>query len=70
MARNLLYFAILSLLWGWATIKLGLGVLPPLLLAAVRYLLAAVILLAFAVENVGAAFADGRTLRTIASALL
>ena len=44
--------------------------MPPLLLAAVRYLLAAVILLAFAVEDVGAAFAEGRTLRTFASALL
>ena len=72
MARNLLYFAIMSLIWGltWAAIKLGLEVLPPLLLAAVRYLLAAVILLAFAVEDVGAAFAEGRTLRTFASALL
>jgi drug/metabolite transporter (DMT)-like permease len=72
MARNLFYFAIMSLIWGltWAAIKLGLEVLPPLLLAAVRYLLAAVILLAFAVEDVGAAFAEGRTLRTFASALL
>jgi len=72
MARNLFYFAIMSLIWGltWAAIKLGPEVLPPLLLAAVRYLLAAVILLAFAVEDVGAAFAEGRTLRTFASALL
>ena len=62
----------MSLIWGltWAAIKLRLEVLPPLLLAAVRYLLAAVILLAFSVEDVEAAFAEGRTLRTFASALL
>lgn len=71
MARNLIFFAIMSLIWGltWAAIKLGLIDLPPLLLAAARYLLAAV-LLAIAVRDAGAAFAEGRALRTIVSALL
>ena len=71
MARNLLYFAVLSLLWGltWAAIKIGLTDLPPLLLAAGRYLLAAA-LLAIAVRGAGAAFVEGRAPRTILSALL
>lgn len=71
MVRNLLLFALLSLIWGltWAAIKFGLADLPPILLAAVRYLLAGA-LLAIAVRGVGAAFAEGRTARTIVSALL
>jgi drug/metabolite transporter (DMT)-like permease len=69
--RNLLYFSIMSLIWGltWAAIKFGLEVLPPVLLAALRYLLTAALLAAF-VRGVSAAFADGRAPRTVASALL
>lgn len=61
----------MSLIWGltWAAIKLGLDDVPPLLLAAARYLLTAA-LLATAVRGAGAAFAHGRTGRTIISALL
>lgn len=58
----------MSLIWGltWAAIKLGLDDVPPLLLAAARYLLTAA-LLATAVRGAGAAFAHGRT---VVSALL
>ena len=71
MGRNLALFAAMSLIWGltWAAIKTGLTDLPPILLAAARYLLAAAILLVF-VRGLGAAFAEGRTWRTISSALL
>ncbi|WP_164761754.1 MULTISPECIES: hypothetical protein [unclassified Mesorhizobium] len=67
MVRNLAFFAVMSLIWGltWAAIKLGLDDVPPLLLAAAR-----AALLATAVRGAGAAFAHGRTGRTIISALL
>jgi drug/metabolite transporter (DMT)-like permease len=69
--RNFVLFAAMSLIWGltWAAIKVGLGDLPPLLLAAARYLLAAA-LLAIGVRGAGAAFAEGRARPTIVSALL
>lgn len=71
MGRNLALFGVMSMIWGltWVAIKLGLTVLPPLLLAAGRYLLTAM-LLALVVRGVGAAFLEGRWRRTIASALL
>lgn len=71
MARNLAYFAAMSLIWGltWAAVKLGLSDCPPLFLAAGRYLLSAA-LLTTAMRGARAAFADGRARRTIASALL
>ncbi|PAX06307.1 DMT family transporter [Sphingomonas lenta] len=71
MGRNLAYFATMSLIWGltWAAIKFGLTDLPPLLLAASRYLLTAALLVVTA-RGAGAAFADGRSGRTITSALL
>ncbi|MBZ9771353.1 DMT family transporter [Mesorhizobium sp. CO1-1-8] len=71
MVRNLAFFAVMSLIWGltWAAIKLGLNDVPPLLLAAARYLLTTA-LLATAVRGAGAAFAHGRTGRTVVSALL
>jgi len=69
--RNLAYFAIMSVIWGltWAAIKFGLEVLPPLLLAALRYLLTAVLLVT-TVRGARAAFCDGYATRTVASALL
>jgi drug/metabolite transporter (DMT)-like permease len=71
MAANFALFAAMALIWGltWAAIKVGLVNLPPLLLAAARYLLAAA-LLAITVRGARAAFTEGRTQRTIASALL
>ena len=71
MGRNLLLFATMSLIWGltWAAIRIGLTDLPPLLLAAARYLLAAAILLMF-VRGLAAAFVEGRAWRTLVSALL
>lgn len=71
MARSLAYFALMSLIWGltWAAIKFGLRDLPPLLLAAARYLFTAVLLLP-TLRNASAAFAEGRWRRTLASALL
>ena len=69
--RNLLLFATMSLIWGltWAATRFGLDVLPPLLLAALRYLLTAVLLIA-AARGARAAFEDGYAFRTVASALL
>lgn len=71
MSRNLAYFAAMSLIWGltWAAVKFALVEIPPLLLAAVRYLLTATLLIG-AGRGAGAAFCDGRAIRTIASALL
>ncbi|MCP3368346.1 DMT family transporter [Bradyrhizobium cajani] len=71
MVHNLALFAVMSLIWGltWAAIKVGLTELPPLLLAAARYLLAAA-LLALAVRGARVAFSEGRAARTIVSALL
>lgn len=71
MARNLLLFGVMSLIWGltWAAIKIGLTDVPPILLAAVRYLLAAA-LMAVAIPGAAAAFAEGRASRTVLSALL
>ena len=69
--RSLAYFALMSLIWGltWAAIKFGLQDLPPLLLAAVRYLLTGVLLLP-TLRSAPAAFEEGRWRRTLASALL
>lgn len=71
MSRNLAFFAGMSLIWGltWAAIKVGLTDIPPLMLAAARYLLTAA-LLVVAVRGASNAFADGRAMRTITSALL
>lgn len=70
-SRNAAAFALLCLLWGlaWAAVKLGLGVIPPLQLAAWRYLLTAALLLPF-VRGGGSAFRQGRALRTVAASLL
>lgn len=69
--RNFAYFAVMSVIWGltWAAIKFGLEVLPPLLLAALRYLLTTVLLIT-TVHGASAAFSDGYAPRTVASALL
>lgn len=44
--RNLALFALMSLIWGatWAAVKIGLGGVPPLTLAAARFILVAAIL--------------------------
>ena len=46
MAGNLLSFALMSLIWGttWAAVKFGLQEVPPLFLAAMRYLSTAIVL--------------------------
>jgi drug/metabolite transporter (DMT)-like permease len=71
VVRNLAFFAVMSVIWGltWAAIKFGLEVLPPMLLAALRYLLTTV-LLVMTVRGARAAFSDGYAPRTVASALL
>lgn len=45
---NLALFALMSLIWGatWAAVKIGLGSVPPLTLAAARFILVAAILAA------------------------
>jgi drug/metabolite transporter (DMT)-like permease len=70
--RNLVLFGIMSLIWGltWAAIKLGLDAgAPPILLAGLRYLLTASILLVV-VWDLQSAFAQGRSRRIVVSALL
>jgi len=71
MARNVTLLALMSLIWGltWAAVKYGLQVMPPLLLAAARYLLTAMLLL-FTVRGDRDAFVDGRAPRTVAVAVL
>lgn len=46
--NNLALFALMSLIWGatWAAVKIGLGDVPPLTLAAARFILVAAILAA------------------------
>lgn len=71
MTRNLLLFALLCVVWGltWGAVKIGLEVLPPVMLAAMRYLSTAALLL-LAARGSSEAFADGRAGRTVLSSLL
>jgi drug/metabolite transporter (DMT)-like permease len=71
VARSLAFFALMSLIWGltWAAMKFGLRELPPLLLAAVRYLFVVIFLLP-TLGALPAAFTAGRWRRTLLSALL
>src|SRR5690349_467289 len=61
----------MSLIWGltWAAVKIGLEGVPPLLLAAARYLPAAA-LLAIGVRELSQTLARSRWRRTLVSALL
>jgi drug/metabolite transporter (DMT)-like permease len=69
--RDIALFALMSLIWGltWAAVKYGLQVMPPLLLAAARYLLTAMLLL-FTVRGDREAFVKGRAPRAVAVAVL
>jgi drug/metabolite transporter (DMT)-like permease len=70
--HNLVLFGVMSLIWGltWAAIKFGLDAgMPPILLAGLRYLLTASILL-IVVRDFRSAFAQGRSGRIVISALL
>jgi drug/metabolite transporter (DMT)-like permease len=71
VVQSLAYFALMSVIWGltWAAMKLGLRDLPPLLLAAVRYMVVVALLLP-TLRGVPAAFAERRWRRTLVSALL
>lgn len=69
---NLALFGIMALIWGltWAAIKIGLDAgVPPILLAGLRYLLTAAILV-FWVKGVRSAFGEGRATRVVVSAVL
>ncbi|TPI77282.1 EamA family transporter [Mesorhizobium sp. B2-8-9] len=69
---NLALFGLMALIWGltWAAVKIGLEAgVPPILLAGLRYLLTAGIL-AFWTQGALSAFAEGRSMRVIISALL
>ncbi|TPI14818.1 EamA family transporter [Mesorhizobium sp. B4-1-3] len=69
---NLTLFGLMALIWGltWAAVKIGLDAgVPPILLAGLRYLLTAGIL-AFWTQGAFTAFAEGRPMRIIISALL
>jgi drug/metabolite transporter (DMT)-like permease len=71
MSRHLTAFALLSFLWGvsWGAVKVGLGALPPLQMAAWRYLLAAGLLFICTSDRAGA-LRDGRARRTVLTSLL
>lgn len=69
---NLGLFGVMALIWGltWAAIKIGLDAgVPPILLAGLRYLLTAGILVFWA-QGLRSAFAEGRSTRVILSAVL
>lgn len=70
-APNLALFAVMALIWGatWAAIKIGLEELPPIFLAAMRYALAALVLL-IAVRGTMRAFTQALWKRVILSGLL
>lgn len=70
-SSNLGLFVVMALVWGatWAAIKIGLEDLPPVFLAAMRYALAALVLLV-AIRGTMRAFASSRWKRTILSGLL
>ncbi|TPI18361.1 EamA family transporter [Mesorhizobium sp. B4-1-1] len=70
--HNLILFGLMALIWGltWAAIKFGLDAgAPPILLAGLRYMLTAFILLPI-IRELRSAFSEGRSGRIIASALL
>lgn len=71
IGRQVALFAAMSLIWGltWAAVKFGLTALPPLLLASLRYLLAAALLLGV-VRGWRSAFGRDLIGRTLVSALL
>jgi len=66
-----LLFLLMSLIWGvtWIATKAGLSAVPPLFLAAVRYVLVAAVL-AGAVGNLGRTFGGGRALRIVVTGVL
>jgi drug/metabolite transporter (DMT)-like permease len=68
---NLALFALMSLIWGftWAAVKIGLADLPPVFLAAVRYLAAAAIMLV-AVSGVLAVLSGTRWKRVLLTGAL
>lgn len=68
---NLVLFALMSLIWGatWAAVKIGLGGVPPLTLAAARFILVAAILTAAVGGAARLAFGP-RWPRVLASAAL
>ena len=68
--RNLVFFAIMSLFWGmtWAAVKIGVTAVPPVFLAAARYLLVAAALAVF-VRGILAPFRQ-HPIRTLASGAL
>lgn len=70
-SANFFLFLLMALIWGatWAAIKIGLEDLPPIFLAAMRYALAAMVLLV-AVGGTMSAFTRTRWKRTILSGLL
>jgi drug/metabolite transporter (DMT)-like permease len=66
-----LLFLLMSLIWGvtWIATKAGLAAVPPLFLAAVRYVLVAAVL-AGAVGNLRKTFGGGRAFRIVVTGAL
>jgi len=71
LVSNLLSFALMSLIWGttWAAVKFGLQDVPPLFLAAMRYLSTAIVLSAAVGGGVWARMRD-QAPRLVGSAIL
>jgi drug/metabolite transporter (DMT)-like permease len=53
MSRNALLFALMCFVWGltWLPVKVGAAVVPPVFLAAARFMIAGVLMLAWAGRN-------------------
>lgn len=68
---NLGLFALLSVIWGltWAAVKIGLGDVQPIFLAAVRYVVVAIMLVA-SVKGITSVLTGERWRRVLASAIL
>lgn len=70
MSKPLIWFAVVSLVWGstFAAVRIALQDVPPVFLSGIRYLLV-FLLLAPVWPKLRDAFADGRAVRLIVSAL-
>jgi drug/metabolite transporter (DMT)-like permease len=55
MSRNTLLFALMCLVWGltWLPVKIGAAVVPPVFLAAARFIIAGLLMLAWAGRDAG-----------------
>jgi len=71
MSRNILYFSLMTLIWGttWVAVKAGVSAVPPLFFGAMRFILVALVML-MTVRGVATAFAAKRAVLVITTGLL